>query len=301
MNRIRSGVICFALTQVLLVSAGFGPYAADSAQAEDALQLKFRLPDSDEGLPGQGPIRRYDWFRQLWQDRRAEFSQQVKANQRAVVFLGDSITQGWGPDCRNSFPGLRIANRGISGDTTRRMLIRLREDVLSLNPAAVVLLMGTSDLGYAKWAAALRPVLATLGFTETEQDSFQPEPGFTSLFNGRDLTGWGYRPTSARMLKARDRWKSRDPHAPAWPVVTEPEWFDGRVSTEDKRYQAINGRLVVTTPPEGRKIQQLWTSDEFPGDFVLKSEDRSASNATNATAVLVTRRRSEAVQDSCEF
>ena len=45
-----------------------------------------------------------------------------------------------------AFGGMKVANRGISGDTTRGMLIRLNEDVLSLNPKAVVLLMGTNDL-----------------------------------------------------------------------------------------------------------------------------------------------------------
>ena len=46
----------------------------------------------------------------------------------------------------NSFDGARVANRGISGDTSRGMLIRLEEDVLSLNPACVVMLLGTNDL-----------------------------------------------------------------------------------------------------------------------------------------------------------
>lgn len=41
---------------------------------------------------------------------------------------------------------MKTANRGISGDTTRGMLIQLQEDVLDLNPSAVVMLMGTNDL-----------------------------------------------------------------------------------------------------------------------------------------------------------
>jgi 3-keto-disaccharide hydrolase len=39
------------------------------------------------------------------------------------------------------------------------------------------------------------------------------------------------------------------------------------------------GRLVVTTPPEYRKIQQVWTKREFPRDFVLKLEFRATPNA----------------------
>ena len=67
-------------------------------------------------------------------------------DQGAVVFLGDSITQGWDVGLQFAFPGVKIANRGISGDTSRGVLIRLQEDVLALNPAAVVLLVGTNDL-----------------------------------------------------------------------------------------------------------------------------------------------------------
>jgi lysophospholipase L1-like esterase len=66
-----------------------------------------------------------------------------------VVFLGDSITQLWEGGLPAAFPGMKIANRGISGDTTRGVLIRLQEDVLVLNPVAIVLLIGTNDLDEA--------------------------------------------------------------------------------------------------------------------------------------------------------
>ncbi len=58
-------------------------------------------------------------------------------------------------------------------------------------------LLHLNKLGYDKWAAALRPVLATLDFMETQDDAFQIEPGFTSLFNGKDLTGWGFLPNAS--------------------------------------------------------------------------------------------------------
>ena len=47
----------------------------------------------------------------------------------------------------------------------------------------------------------------------------------------------------------------------------------------------MNGRLVVTTPAEGRKIQQLWTTREFPDDFVLKLEFRATPNADSGVYV----------------
>jgi lysophospholipase L1-like esterase len=44
------------------------------------------------------------------------------------------------------FAGLKVANRGVSGDTTRGVRFRLKEDVIDLHPRAVVLLIGTNDL-----------------------------------------------------------------------------------------------------------------------------------------------------------
>lgn len=337
-------------------------------------ESRFAIPATDDGLAGAGPIRRYDWFRKLWVERRTVWAQRVEQDQHAAVFLGDSITQGWGDDLGGSFSGLKAANRGISGDTTRGVLIRLQEDVLALHPSVAVLLIGTNDLeenadpetiaanlklilakleasdakmpiilcqvfpssetkkrpagkikklnqlyaaavkgdgqvtlletwplfanaqgdakpeefpdllhpnknGYAKWAAALRPIFATLDFLETEADDFTPEPGFESLFDGHDLSGWGYRPTSEADIQEAKRWQSRDPNAAAWPIVTKPVSFDGQAASPDGRYLAKNGRLIVTTPCEGRKIQKLSTTREFPKDFILKLEFRATPNA----------------------
>ncbi len=61
-----------------------------------------------------------------------------------VVFMGDSITQGWKLD--TSFPGKPYINRGISGQTTPQMLVRFRQDVIKLQPKVVVILAGTNDL-----------------------------------------------------------------------------------------------------------------------------------------------------------
>jgi len=341
----------------------------------------FVLPATDEGLPGAGPIRRYGWFTNLWKNRRGQFASRAADEHGAVVFLGDSITQGWGDDFRGDFKDLTVANRGISGDTTRGMLIRLKEDVLSLEPSAVVMLMGTNDLeehadpktiaanvgliikelknyngkmpivlclvfpssesksrpsdqiqslnallaaevkgdsqvtvvdtwtlfaddkgdarkeefpdllhpnrqGYEKWFAAIWPILATHGFVETTMPSTDLEPGFISLFNGKDLTGWGYRRTTDKMRKSRQRWLGRNPeNAPAWPLVDEPVSFDGQRATTDGRYVAVNGRLVVTTPAHGRAIQQLWTTQEFEGDFQLKLEFRATPNADSGVFI----------------
>ncbi|MFZ0826724.1 MAG: GDSL-type esterase/lipase family protein [Verrucomicrobiia bacterium] len=365
----------------LFLASGLFALTADAQPSSPPpADARFQIPATDEGLPGAGPIRRYDWFRKLWSERRSTWAHQVQQDQGAVVFLGDSITQMWGDDLGGSFPGMKVANRGISGDTTRGVLIRLDEDVLALHPSAVVILIGTNDLeekadpetiaanlkliiaalekadprmpvilcqvfpssdakhrpagqikkinqlyaaavkgdahvtlietwplfataagdampdefpdllhpnqaGYAKWAAALHPVLATLGFLDTAPDDFAPEPGFISLFNGHDLTGWGYRPTSAEDIQSAKHWQASDPNAAAWPIVTQPVNFDGKISSNDGRYVAKNGRLIVTTPCEGRKIQQLSTTREFPKNFILKLEFRAMPDADSGVFI----------------
>ena len=66
------------------------------------------------------------------------------AGERRVVFFGDSITDIW--PIAKYFPGKPYVNRGIGGQTTPQMLIRFREDVINLQPAAVVILAGTNDI-----------------------------------------------------------------------------------------------------------------------------------------------------------
>jgi len=68
------------------------------------------------------------------------------ADEKRVVFMGDSITDGWGRKYGKFFPGKPYVNRGIGGQTTPQMLLRFRADVLALDPKAVVILAGTNDI-----------------------------------------------------------------------------------------------------------------------------------------------------------
>jgi lysophospholipase L1-like esterase len=63
-----------------------------------------------------------------------------------VVFMGNSITEGWAPHFPTLFPGKPYVGRGISGQTTPQMLVRFRQDVVALAPKAVVILAGTNDI-----------------------------------------------------------------------------------------------------------------------------------------------------------
>ena len=101
------------------------------AQERKVEAAEYAIPATDDGLPGAGPIRRAGWFQNVWKNRRTTFASRRQSDQGAVVFLGDSITQGWRDDFRGAFPEMKTANVGISGDTTRGMLIRLQQDELT--------------------------------------------------------------------------------------------------------------------------------------------------------------------------
>lgn len=69
-----------------------------------------------------------------------------RAGEARVVFMGNSITEGWAPLFPKLFPGKPYVGRGISGQTTPQMLVRFRQDVVALKPAVVVILAGTNDI-----------------------------------------------------------------------------------------------------------------------------------------------------------
>lgn len=64
-----------------------------------------------------------------------------------VVFMGDSITDSWQlPQFGGFFANPQYVDRGISGQTTPQMLVRFRQDVITLAPQVVVILAGTNDI-----------------------------------------------------------------------------------------------------------------------------------------------------------
>jgi lysophospholipase L1-like esterase len=73
-----------------------------------------------------------------------------------VVFLGDSITDGW--NLEQTFRGKPYVNRGISGQTTPQMLVRMYPDVIALKPAALIILAGTNDIARNTGPATLSTI-----------------------------------------------------------------------------------------------------------------------------------------------
>lgn len=92
--------------------------------------------------------------------RQAALLERVRtAGPSPVVFIGDSITQGWEHD-GSALWAARFAprgalNLGASGDRTEHVLWRLREAPISrLDPKAVVIMIGTNNLGHGRDDAA---------------------------------------------------------------------------------------------------------------------------------------------------
>lgn len=122
------------LSILLLLPCSF---AIAQTPAPDSLEaVKQRLERAERRLSDWPQINRY-------RDANDKVPPLAK-NENRVVFLGDSITDGWKLD--EYFPGKPYINRGISGQTTPQMLIRMRPDVIALKPKVVVLLAGTNDI-----------------------------------------------------------------------------------------------------------------------------------------------------------
>ena len=104
-------------------------------------------------------------------------------------------------------------------------------------------------------AAAFLLPLAAIG-----QNPKPKEKDAIELFNGKDLTGWGYRDKTGEKFES----------------------FDGKTESSDKRYSAKDGVLTVN---DGKGIRQLWTSAKFPTDFELTLDFRASVNADSGLFV----------------
>jgi hypothetical protein len=102
---------------------------------------------------------------------------------------------------------------------------------------------------------AVLALAAGIGLAPPGRADPKPEAGARELFNGKDLTGWGYK---------------------------SGEKFDGKTESDDKRYTAKDGMIVVNA---GKGIRQLWTTAQFPTDFELRLEFRAAVNADSGLFV----------------
>ncbi len=130
MNRYLFLLLMLGLTTTTIAQA---PATTSTETLEAARQRADQLQRRLQDWPQLGRYR--------------EANSQVPAlakNEERVVFLGDSITDGW--KLGEYFPGRPYLNRGISGQTTPQMLVRLRPDVIVHQPRVLIILAGTNDI-----------------------------------------------------------------------------------------------------------------------------------------------------------
>ena len=121
---MRKLFVCIALTSMTLLSA------------QDWPQLQKYQSDNAKILDEKTPVK--------------------------VVFMGNSITQGWADMRPEFFKDHGFIGRGIGGQTTPQMLLRLRQDVLDLKPEAVVILAGINDIAQNTGPITLKETLGNI-------------------------------------------------------------------------------------------------------------------------------------------
>ncbi len=134
---------------LLILLSGAAIFAQTNAAGNsDCEEAKNKIVRYEKQLSDWAQMNRY---------READATVQPPAkNERRVVFMGDSITDGW--NLAQYFPEKPYINRGIGGQTTPQMLLRFRADVIDLKPKAVVILAGTNDIAGNTGAMSLEDI-----------------------------------------------------------------------------------------------------------------------------------------------
>jgi hypothetical protein len=114
------------------------------------------------------------------------------------------------------------------------------------------------------WTIRGVAALAALCVAAATADDFQPEPGYTSLFNGKDLSGWHY------ALKKGEK-----------------EDLTGKAATSDRRFEVKDGIIIANAKDAAGKggIKDIYTNKVFDKDFTLKLEFRAAPRADSGVYI----------------
>lgn len=151
----------------------FNELRAAYERAEAHFQALLILKENQLRNPDRDNLKRY-----------AEPNSRVNPPQPGktrVVFLGDSITDGW--RLNEYFPDKDYINRGISGQTTGQMLGRMQQDVVDLKPAVMVLLAGTNDIARG---IPLETIQDNITMIATLADAAKIKPIFASVLPVHD-------------------------------------------------------------------------------------------------------------------
>jgi Lysophospholipase L1 and related esterases len=124
------------MTVFLLLACIAAAQTPDPARRIEALQDKV---DAQKHLL-------HDWAGLIHYGSDNSELRPPKPGENRVVFLGDDVTELWGQGAAQFFPGKPYLNRGIAGQTSPQMLVRFRQDVVSLKPKVVVIQAGMNDM-----------------------------------------------------------------------------------------------------------------------------------------------------------
>jgi lysophospholipase L1-like esterase len=103
-----------------------------------------------------------DWANLKRYQKENEAAGRPKAGEQRVLFMGNSITEGWLQADPGFFANKPYLNRGISGQTTSQMVVRFRQDVIDLQPKVVVILAGTNDIAGNTGPMTLEQIMANI-------------------------------------------------------------------------------------------------------------------------------------------
>ncbi len=182
-----------------LVAAAIALLVACSAAAAAADgPTPYPDPKVESAWPGQGPIRNFPYMI----GERTAFWKRRQQDQGTVVFVGDSLIGNWSTlAAGTAFPALKVANRGVGGDTSRGILFRFQEDALDLHPRALVLCVGANDLSAHAPPADTIANLTLMVAMARKQDPALPIVVCT--IPPQEIAGWADVPGARQELRTR--------------------------------------------------------------------------------------------------
>ena len=139
-NIIRFDKMKYLLTFIFIISSFLENFSQDKKEAANLKNLGWH------GIYTNLNISVLEMGKQtnIYREENKKIGLPSKDEKR-IIFFGNSITQNWS-EYTDYFKENNYINRGISGQTTYQMLLRFRDDVVNLKPAAVVILAGINDL-----------------------------------------------------------------------------------------------------------------------------------------------------------
>src|SRR6185369_15210426 len=117
-----------------------------------AIALLLLLAQAESAFEPAPRKKEYPWMKVVdWTKRHENFLKRAKEGKMDLLFLGDSITEGWGNNAvwQKYYTPLNAANFGIGGDVTQNVLWRITTggEIEGLTPKVAVLMIGTNNFG----------------------------------------------------------------------------------------------------------------------------------------------------------